>query len=397
MSWQVIVERADPVISGTPNWVQIQDYVLDDVEIVYGRRTVDETVSPTSAGISLLLDSSLGTFDASSIDLGDLIRIGVKITPAGDRRTRFSGGITDISINKDSMDIVAVSSSMSRYGLFSLTAAFTSPFTTAGMLASAIANNADPSAPSFVRDLPRTNFFAVGSFNLDPDFQIGQNALEALYLTIQSEPFGFLYEEFITEGLRSTAQNSRKVKTPHFILSGDEILDDWQVQKSVTSQVTRAVVNYANGLSTGYTATTGLGEIEKTYDTIIQDLANADTYALYMVGKGQNLPYEIPSITIPIGILPTARQEELIATTDLNGLRINKYVRIPEIRSYIQTEYFVEGWTENLSRSRWNLTLNLSSVGRSRWFQAWEDVTATLKWEDVEATRKWQTLENDWI
>lgn len=396
MSWQIFVEIAPPPDAAAPSYTTISQYVLDQISIEYGRKTFDEDVSPTSASIGLLLDSSLGTFDVDAIDVGHILRISVSIDGELQKRRRFIGNITDLAIDKERMNIAAVSSSMSRYGKYTLDFPITNN-TTAGAIAVRIANDADPSTPNYLRFGGAANFWAIGVYQLDADFQPGDNALEALRLAVGSEPFGFIYEDFTTEGMLSNDQNTRKTKTPDFILTGDEILDDWAVSKSITGQVTSAIVNYVGPNTVRVSATTPQGEIERTYDTIIINAADATEYATFMANRGAVATYDLPSITIPIGILPVARQQELIAFSNLDGLRINKYVQIPQIRPYIATNYFVEGWNEQLSRSSWNLTLHLSNVGRSRYFQAWDEVTPTLTWAATPTFETWQLMNYDWI
>lgn len=396
MSWQTRVRIAPPSDGITPpSWSFIDEFVLDDVQIAYGRMTPDELVSPTSASISLLLDSSLGSFSVDDLDVGHQIEISVIIGGDSLRRNRFSGNVTDIGIDKDRMTVTAVSSAMSRYGKYSLTAPITTN-NTAGIVAIAIANNALPAVPnSLIFSI--NNSWSVGVFQLDADFPAGTNALEALQTTVQSEPFGFMYEDFQSESIISTDQDTRKTKTPDFTFTGGEILDDWAVSKSVTSSVTAAVVNYVGGNSVKVSATTNQGEIERIYETIIVSAANATTYATYMVGRGEEFAYDLPTITIPVGILSETRQRELIAYSTTEGVRINSFVRIPQIRPYITTDYFVEGWSEQISRSSWNLTLHLSNVGRSRYFQAWNDVTPTLTWAATPTTETWLLMRYDWI
>jgi hypothetical protein len=398
MSYTVIVDAAPvPVGANAPVYVTLTQYTLNEITTDYGRKTIDETVDPSSCQLEFLLDSSLGTFDTTDVDLGYLIRVRVNITGYLQNRIRFLGMVTDISIDRETLSITAVSQLISRYGKYVLPTPVTTN-NTAGYVAQAIANAANAGIPNNIISPSSGNYWAEGIFQLDADFQAGTNALEALQTTVSSEPFGFLYEEFDANGMRSTDQTTRSKLIPDFELTGDEILDDWQVGKKVNSQVTEAIVNYVGGTVT-YTLPSNFGELQRTYDTIIVSQADAEEYAFANCVRGVNLRYEIPQITIPVATMSSVRQNQLIGKDYLaqDGIRINSLIRIPVIRSYIETDYFVEGWTERISKHRWDMTLHLSDANRTRYFQKWNQVTALLEWQDVEATTTWDDLIYEWI
>ena len=403
MSYQVFIETAPPVDSPTdpPDWVSLNTYALNEITINYGREKVDTDVDASTFTAQFLLDSSLGAFPFEDFDLGYMIRIYVVFDGETTKRIRFLGNVTDTTINRDTMSIAGVTSVISRYGKFVLGSDIIRSRTKAGVYLGVIAALAEKAKSKSGQSGSTADNFAPGLFDLDGvKFVKGDNALAALQLVAQSEPFGFLWEDFFTQGLRSNDQSTREKVDPDFILTGDEIIDDWEVSKSVLSQVTSAVVNYsgsAGAASITYEIDNPLGDIQVQYDTLIYYQADAELYGLYRVGRGTELRYEIPKITIPIGILPEARQKELISTSSTTGLRMNSFVRIPEIRPYIQTDYFVEGWTETIARHRWDLTLRMSDIYRSRYFQRWSRLDAALQWEDVEATKTWADLYYDWI
>jgi hypothetical protein len=264
---------------------------------------------------------------------------------------------------------------------------------TAGLIALEIATIADPATPNYIV-APLANYWAEGVYELQANFPIGTNALEALQLVVESEPFGFMYEDFTTQGIRSNDQLTRSSAEPDYILSGDEILDNWEVSKTVVNQVTRSVVEYVGGTQE-FVIPSDFGQIELQSTTIIKNAPQALEYAEFQAGRRSELRFSIPSITIPLGILPDSRIYELLAHSSNTGLSINSLVEIPEIRPYIETKYFIEGWVESISRSSWNLTLAMSDIALSRWYQRWNQ--AELAWEDVPAGRTWLDLEYEWI
>lgn len=394
MSYIVVVQTAPIPAAGDPAiYTDISTYTLDSVSISYGRQTLDQSVDPSSCTIDLLLDSSLGTFNFANVDLGYLVRVKAQVDGYVEDRVRFIGVVTDMVVGRETMTITAVSQLLSRYGKYSLPTAVTTN-DTAGYILADIATAAAAGLPLNIGP----DIWAEGTFNLDADFAIGTNALVALTTTAASEPYGFVYEDFLSESMRSTDNLTRELTGPDFTFTGDEIVDNWQVSKSVTSQVNKAIVNWTGG-TTSYTSPANLGELEKSYDTIITTLQDADNLALFLATSGINLRYEIPQVTIPLATLSSVRQDELLAhdPAGSEGVRINTYVRLPQIRSYIETDYFVEGWSETISRNRWDWTLHLSDVYRSRYFQLWNQVTALLEWQDVEATTTWDDLIYEWI
>lgn len=395
MSYTITVETAPiPTDGNGPVYVSVSDLTINEISISYGRQTIDQFVDPSSCSITFLLDSSLGQFDFDAFDLGYILRVRAAVDGFPSPRVRFVGIVTDMSIDRDTMTVSAVSQLISRYGKYSLPTAVTLN-STSGYICAAIANAALPGVPNYVFG-GMANYWAEGTFALDADFQIGANALESLLTTAASEPYGFIYEDFLTEGMRSTDQNSRQQKTPDFELTGDEIIDDWEVSKSVTSQLTKAIVNYVGG-QTSYDVPNSLGELEKTYDTIIISLAQAAEFAQMTAARGMNLRYEIPKATIPLATLSSARQDELLSYSQSHGIRINAFVRLPLIRSYVQRDYFVEGWSETISRHRWDWTLHLSDIGRSRYFQRWTQLDPAMTWDTAPATTTWADLYYDWI
>lgn len=404
MTYQLFVEIAPPPAFGfEPVYTDVSNLALNEVSISYGRQTIDQYVDPSSCSITFLLDSSLGEFDFDAFDLGYLVRIRAVVegTPppplpgVPTDRIRFLGNVTDMAIDRETMTVTAVSQLISRYGKYLLPTAVTLS-STAGYICQDIANAALPGVPNYVFGAA-ANYWAAGTFALDADFPAGTNALEALLVTAMSEPYGFIYEDFNQEGMRSNDQNTRTQTLPDFTLTGDEIIDEWEVSKSVTSQLSKVIVNYTGGNSTSYNVPNSLGELEKTFDTIIISLAQANEFAQMNAARGLNLRYEIPKLTIPLATLSSARQRELLDSFLVDGIQINSFIRIPQIRPYVQRDYFVEGWSETISKHRWDWTLHLSDIGRSRYFERWNQIGAAVKWEDLQATQTWADLYYDWI
>lgn len=401
MTYQIIVEvGAIPTGGGTPAYVDVSDFAMNEISISYGRQTIDQPVDPSSCTVTFLLDSSIGTFDFSAFDLGYVVRIRALIDGYPANRIRFLGVVTDMAIDRDTMTVSAVSQLISRYGKYLLPTAIPT-VSTAGDILSDIATAAIPGIPNYITG-GLANYWAPGTILLDADFAAGTNALEALLTTAASEPYGFIYEDFNSAGMRSNDQNSRIQANPDITLTGDEIIDDWEVSKSVTSQLNRVIVNYVGGQTT-YTIPSSLGELEKTYDTIIVSLADANEFAAMTGARGENLRYEIPKATIPFATLSSARQNELTSNVSPYGIRINSFVRLPAIRPYVQRDYFVEGWSETISRHRWDWTLHLSDIGRSRYFQRWNQIDTDplilvyTTWDDLSATLTWEDFYYDWI
>jgi hypothetical protein len=305
---------------------------------------------------------------------------------------RFYGNITDILIDKDTVSIVAVSSLLSRWGKYNLlsTVATTN---TSGPIVEAIVNaatGANPNTPS-----PAVNYFAPGVYQQTVNFPAGTNALEAMFATVAGEPFAFFFEDFSTQAIYCNDQNTRDVASPTppdgIELYGTDILDDWSVSRSVQSQMNQAIVNYNTGTET-YTSTEAIGTLQTTTDTYLDVAANAQQLAQFKVGRGSKLRYEIESITIPIATLGEYRGGTLIF-----AFRINALIRIPNLRSYIQTDYFIEGWSEEIGPETWTMELYMSDVARSRYYQRWSTVPAARQWGQVPVTTTWGSLTFDWI
>lgn len=401
MSYTVTVEVA-PIPTGgdAPAYVDVSNFALNEISISYGRQTIDQYVDPSSCSVTFLLSSALGEFDFEAFDLGYIVRVRAAVTGYPLERVRFVGIVTDMAIDRETMTVTAVSQLISRYGKYALPVPVTLN-STAGYICQDIANAAIPGIPNYVFG-GMANYWADGTFVLDADFPAGTNALEALLTTAMSEPYGFIYEDFATEGMRSTDQDSRTRPKPNFTLTGDEVIDDWEVTKSVTSQLTKVFVNYVGG-QTSYDVPSSLGELEKTYDTIIVSLANANEFAVMNAARGLNLRYEIPKAVIPLATLSSARQNELLSTGGPDGIKINSMVRLPAIRPYVQRDYFVEGWSETISIHRWDWTLHLSDIGRSRYFERWNQLNTNpllapvITWNDLEPAQTWGDLYYDWI
>jgi len=368
---------------------QIQNVVVEGVRIDRGRQDFTSAVSSNRASFRIVYDSSAGTFDPTTLELGKYVQIQY-FTPAG--YNLFGGVVTDLSFDKDTAQVTAVSDGLSRLGraTFDLPGLSGTVWQTLGDL---------------------YNLFLTPLYrNLGPPglvFSVNPNELVSIAAVTDASPISVLQQlaasapnSFLFEGLsgqltlydESYFRPSTWPVAP-VTLNADEIVDDWSATKTIGEKVNRAEVTYNSGTvaDEDLLDQDDFGVFSANVTTFLTGLSDAEQIAERTLANFADPGWQISALTIPVHTLSTARQNVVTA------LGVGQLVDIPELYPGLPTRYVVQGISDNLGQIRFERTLYLADWTLFRPAQAWNDVDAALEWQDVDVSVTWADLVRDWI
>lgn len=371
---------------------------INNVIVYWGRQDLYRQPDPATCTISLIRDSSLGTIDPLTLEVGSTVSAYTTVNAVD--KYRFYGTVTDITVNFFTIDIVAVSP-----------AARWPSFVEYTDLGPAI-------APGPVWDLTEQYTgdkvaALLGSFPGSPTVDAEQGELKvgywydqpetvdywaAVQAIVAGEPFGVLCEDMTLGSptwwqARFTDATVRRNTTPDLTLSGDEIILDWQVTKAVGDKVnylTTSVPAHPDGWWPDETI-----NWDQPADTTTQRYAGSlqPTYsppeavrllATSQIGLWRTPNYRLRQVNIPMSALSQVRQAAI-----LDQVRMSKLVEIPAILPSFPTDYFLEGSQDTYVDGRYVLTLFLSDATLSHPPDRWDDVAPSLEWGQVSASLTW--------
>lgn len=373
-------------------FTNVRDYVLQGIQLNFGRQDFTSSVSSNRASIRFVYDSSIGSIDPTTFGLGNEIRVDNVAQGFG----LFGGLITDVSFDKDTLQVTAVSDGFSRLGrgtIDSITTfggEFDDVFTD-------LYNN-------YLNDLwgaAGGPGVIVGQLGPVPELVTVPTLTNASGITVlqtvaASAPNGFLFEGPGGQLYFKDANYFRPSTwpVPPFTITGDEIVNDWQMTKTIGTKVNRAQVDYASGTATAEDAAdiASFGVYETSLATYATDLTNAQNIADRQVANLTNPGWQISAITIPLAPLSTVRQLQYI-----NQTVIGTVVDIPELYTGLPTRYVVQGITDSIGRDFWERTFYLADWELFRPAQWWSDVPAAVEWDDVDPALTWDEMITEWI
>ena len=369
---------------------------LEGVTINYGRPDITSQPNATTASVTVLRDSTIGNFDSdlSYFELGNILT--VEANWGGPVYTRFQGTITDVTIDKYFITILAADDLYSALGRFKLTK--TGDVDLTGGRIQETLQYALPAAgfpiPPYDIDPGTVNVYAADATT--------QNALTYLQEVTNSEPSGVFFRDILTGDLRFTDSEARRQQIPgdpYQSYADTEILDIWSIRKTSQEKINRAVIsNDINTVTYEDDADiTNAGIYEYTFASLLNTNAAMLTLARRIVVNRARPDFTYSALQIELSTMSDARQEAIIST-----LRIGQLTEIPTIGSLnpsaIGNSFFVEGYSETIGQKSWSITLNLSDARLTRPPQRWSDITSGVQWDDAQIDPyTWNDLLKEYI
>ena len=435
------------------NGVAVSSQTIAQITIGYGRQSVYDKPAPGTVTLSLLRDSTLGTIDLDDVRIGG--KLEVLCTPEyvidpNPTRTRFYGLITDVTADRDTVNIVGVTAGL--YVLEQLRAVvppdvpyvgsviddplnlicywyeylgqllIDPTFTVNPALGIPFVNGAEASLSGlwYLPDISNDGY-VPGQANAQLAYAANDEVnLSDIAQILAAGAMGCFYENSLNAGLNGFADvvyapyTARDVSlaTPDLTLTGDEVAYDWTADLDLGSYVTNVSVSYH-----GQTANLVDGAIDYPDRGSVIDNA---PYELLLGTNPRNIATAIAYPDTP-GTTPSAaeiadrtlswgQQPGYAVTIDVllaamstgNRMRetcdkalVGRLWEIPLLGTGVPTVMFLEGYTETITRTDWTMTVLLSDVRNSWYGQAWQDVTATLEWGQVPATTTWLDLQGE--
>jgi len=370
---------------------------MEGVTINYGRPDITSQPNATTASVTILKDSTLGNFDSdlTYFDLGNILT--VEATFSGTPYTRFQGQITDVTIDKYFITILAADDLYSALGRFKLTK--TGDVDLTGGRIQETLQYALPAAgfpvPPYDIDPGTVNVYAADATT--------QNALAYLQEVTNSEPSGVFFRDILTGDLRFTDSEARRQQIPgdpYQSYTDTEILDVWSIRKTSQEKINRAVIS--NDINTvTYENAADIandGIYEYTFASLLNTSAAMLTLARRIVVNRARPDFTYSALQIELSTMSTARQQSIIST-----LRIGQLTEIPSYGTFNPssigaTDFFLEGYSETIGQESWSITLNLSDARLTRPPQRWSDIVSGVQWDDVQIDPyTWNDLLKEYI
>lgn len=384
------------VLALTRNGAAITPVTVSELSSVYGRIEPTVTCSPRTLSFSVVYTSAtLGTQDPNAWLLGD--KIVCQITNTGfPARTYFSGTITDMQVVHDIMSVVATSDGLSSINRTPVTIGAQTLVNTGTVVAAAL------TAIQAAGALPgKTIVTNPGTSIVTTPAVTDAESATFLGQLITSEPSGVLLEDE-GNGILYSDYDARRISTMpatqkfDFSALGNSILYDWQLERSVTDFCNEAFVTYNAGTEvfSDTASITARGTYAKTFATYMADPIDAQYLAQRTVAHGLTPGWRTSGISIDVGGLSNANRENVT-----RYMRTGSYLKLPAFLSGVQTEYFVEGWTDRFVVSatgtkQWFRNLYLSDILNTAAAQRWVDVTSGVTYATVNPTYRYLDLES---
>lgn len=361
----------------------------------YGRQDSTSACQPMQLSFSLVHSGgTAGTIDPNTILLGDRITVTITNTSYA-AQTYFTGTITDIRTGHYVSDIVAVSDGLAGVNR--------TPVTIGSYSTTAVGTvvNAVLTAQQTAGALPgKTIVTSAGTNTVTVAAQTSATASTFLAQLVTSEPAGVIVEDGALT-VRFSDYDDRRVATMpaaqkfDFSALGSVIDWNWTLEKSVSDYVNRAEVTWTGGVEVYSDSASVIanGASTRSVSTYIDNMSAADYLALRIVQHGLKPGWRTSGITIDMARLSDANREAV-----LDNMRTGSYIKIPAVLSGVQTEFFVEGWTDTFvygatGSKQWFRQLYLSDITISQAAQRYQDVTSGVTYGTVNATLRWIDLE----
>jgi len=378
----------------------VTDYTLDRLTIESGRRSVTEAPDPATLSLSIVHDSSLAELDLEAFRIGRRVDVNVTIlgdTGPGPTYRRFGGVITDLIADRHRLDLTAVAYPLQMLARQEITLSSFDGFANdvLPLVVAQVGDAGDLSAPPFTpaggfRPRLLSDPGTVELANGDPI--TNENALQVARRIALSEPFGVLFEDLRTLALRFSGRTTRDVRntSPAITFTGEEISERWTATRRVSALTNRAVIsNDTEDRETfeDTVSTAQIGTFERSLSTYIKSPADLINYGNVLVAHGTDPGWQIDAIAVPLETVDPARKAQILAE-----LTVSTLIEIPELNPNLPTRFFIEGYSEELARNRWNLKIYVSDVQLSFFPDTWGDVPDGLLWQNVDPDLTWGNL-----
>lgn len=377
MTWNVLV-----YVEGT----RVADRaVLSSLTVTHGRTDPTSQPAPATATVSFLTS----TAEPEWFELGHQLSIYVYETDPDFVATLFSGPITDCTMDRSVLSVTGTSIALGKLAR-SVGTITTTADTVANVYAEAGGLVLDDIDPSFI-------FFDIEGTSTWPMVGVTwprQPFLATMQTVATNDPGGVLVERpdgssvvFVTGQGRQARFDTRKA------VSGDAVVDTWQASKSLSTKVNRARVTYGDPEATVTAKDTAdfdtFGPFDRELTTQLDESADATYYARYLVARGVNPGWSIPTITVDAN--RWADTEWFV----FDGLvtSVLEFDTVPT--PYLPAAVCVEGWTHRINGRSWMIDFYVSDPALTLPNQTWEDLAdtaPTLAWNAVTGTITWDDL-----
>jgi len=394
--------------------------VLNGVRIRVGRDNVDGLIEPHAAAVQLV-HRDVASVDPNGFEIGQTVTITVDKQATAGTHTLFVGQITDLVVNRDALEVVAVSAPIVDLARQQITTAGYSGTvlqafdTLYGLI----------SSPSYE---PAGGFFALGAGQTVTVPAGTYTASDVIQTVAQSAIEGLLNQDAGSTVFFTTSED-RRTFTPDLELEGDEVLIDWEVTRRRSQLVNRVDVDYSSGTETAQDATSiaGFGILTKQITTYLDSSADAQAYADFEIARATVPAFYLDRVTVPAHTLSAADYDVVVvapirqpgvapawqdvpvgtAWDDLapseiwqdfqlaDSTRGAFLLRIPELFTGLPQSYFVEGATYTITRNTLDVELSISESSLTRPTQRWVDVSPLIAWQNVDAGQTWADLNKE--
>lgn len=379
----------------TKNGVGISARVGAQLTGTYGRQDNTSACNPATLSFTAVYDSAtLGTLDPNTFQIGDRIILSVQ-NGALAAANYFSGTLTDIQTAHHEMELVAVSDTLS-----SVNRSIIDFGAQTGQLTGTVINDALTSVQSAGGLPSKTITASSGTNTVTTAAQTAVSAGTFIQTVVASEPSGVLLEEI--GGIRFSDYNDRRVSTMpaaqkfDFSALGSVIDWDWQLEKTISDFVNSTTVSYTGGTSTyaDTTSVSSVGLYSRGISTVIYQATDADYMALRTTAHGLSPGWRTSGVIIDMAGLSDANRDAV-----MKNMRTGSYIKLPTLLSGAQTQFFVEGWSDQITYSatgtkQWFRTLYVSDITISQAAQRYVDVTSGVTYATVNATYRYIDLES---
>lgn len=359
--------------------------VIEEVKIVNGREQVSDSTMPATCTIRLLQSSSLGTYNANAINIGDTLTVNLLISGYG-TSSRFSGLVTNVTADIWTVQVIAVAYPIAQLGRTTADV----PAYTSQLTGTVITNLLALAATKGGLAITSAGQISPGTVTISTPAATNANILSQIQQALANEPSGIIRDD-ANNGIWFDDYDDRRVTVPAVTFAGSEIGRSWSATKNVTTLVNSATVTYGSSATTTYTdatSATAKGLYSTTFASKIDSPVDAETFAERTVAHGLNPYWQPQGITVDMGGMTAARQD-LIRDLQLVG----QLVQIPALMSGAQTQFYVEGYTDRIARTTWWIDLNLSDRVLTQAAQRYIDVIDGVTWGTVTpATTRWFDL-----
>jgi len=393
---------------------------LNGVRIRVGRDNVDALIEPHAAAVQLL-HRDVPTVDPNGFEIGQTVTITVDKQATAGTHTLFTGQITDLVVNRDALEIVAVSAPIVDLARQQITTAGYSGTvlqafdTLYGLI----------SSPSYE---PAGGFFALGA-GQTVTVPAGTYTASDVLQTVAGSAIEGLLNQDAGSSVFFTTSEDRRTFTPDLELEGDEVLIDWEVTRRRSQLVNRVDVDYSSGTETAQdpTSIAGFGILTKQITTYLDGSGDAQAYADFEIARATVPAFYLDRVTVPAHTLTAADYDVLVmapirqpgvapawqdvdpavAWDDLapseiwqdfqlaDSTRGAFLLRIPELFTGLPQSYFVEGATYTITRNTLDVELSISESSLTRPTQRWVDVSPLIAWQNVDAGQTWADLNKE--